>query len=55
MNHYQTHIIAPFIINGVVLWDYTFRDGICIANQYEAFMTMSDEMAWYVPVLFEKL
>ena len=50
MNHYQTHIIAPFVINGLILWDYTSK-----ANQYEAFMTMSDEMAWYVPVLFEKL
>lgn len=55
MEYDKNPIIAPFVIDGIVLWDYTFRDGICTANQYEAFVTMSDEMAWYVPILFERL
>ena len=50
MTYDKNPIIAPFLINSIILWDYTFR-----ASQYEAFMTMSDEWAWYVPVLFEKL
>lgn len=42
-------VITPFIkqINGsdgvpidIILWDYSFRDGICNASMYKSFLSM---------------
>lgn len=43
-------IIAPFLINGLILWEYVER-----ASQFEQFLMMSDEWAWYTPIKFERL
>ena len=50
MNFEKNPIIAPFLINGLVLWEYVGR-----ASQFEQFLMMSDEWAWYTPVRFERL
>lgn len=57
------HVITPFIkhINGVegitevVLWDYSFREGICTASMYKSFLCMTEDYLEYVPVRFEHL
>lgn len=56
--------ITPFIksINGsdgvpieLILWDYSFREGICTASMYKSFLCMTDDYAEYSAVRFEKL
>ncbi len=42
-------VITPFIINGLILWDYVER-----AEQYTSFLMFGD-YGWYAPVLFERL
>lgn len=52
-------VITPFIkqLNGVdlVLWDYSFRDGIFVASMYKSFLCMTDDYLEYTPILFERL
>lgn len=49
-----TPVITPFVKNihgiNLIMWDYSSR-----AYMYEQFVTMSDDMALYSPVKFEKL
>ena len=52
-------VITPFIkqLNGVelILWDYSFREGICTASMYKSFLCMTDDYLEYVAVRFERL
>lgn len=52
-------VITPFIkhIDGieVVLWDYSFRDGVFVASMYKSFLCMTDDYLEYSAVRFEKL
>lgn len=52
-------VITPFIksINGIelILWDYSFREGICTASMYKSFLCMTDDYAEYSAVRFESL
>ena len=57
-------ITTPFIkqINGsdgvpidIILWDYSFRDGVFVASMYKSFLSMTDDYAEYCAVRFERL
>ena len=56
-------VITPFIkhidgiegITEVVLWDYSFRDGVFVASMYKSFLCMTDDYSLYTPIKFEKL
>lgn len=56
MEYNKNPIIAPFVINGLVLWArvdtpyYLER-----ASQFEQFLMMSDDYAFFTPIKFEKL
>lgn len=53
------YVITPFIkhINGVelILWDYSFRDGVFVASMYKSFLCMTDDYLEYTEVRFERL
>lgn len=49
MNFDKPPVITPFIINGLILWDYVER-----AEQYTSFLMFGD-YGWYTPVRFERL
>lgn len=52
-------VITPSIkqLNGMelILWDYSFRDGICNASMYKSFLSMTDDYLEYTSILFERL
>jgi len=50
MNFDQKPVITPFIIGGLILWDYVER-----AVQYESFLMYSEDYALYSPIKFERL
>lgn len=50
MNYEKNPIITPFVINGLILWDYVER-----ASLYESFTMMSSDYALYTPIRFEAL
>lgn len=50
MNFDKQPVITPFIINGLVLWDYVER-----TEQYASFLMYSEDFVPYSPVKFERI
>lgn len=50
MEYEKNPIIAPFVINGLILWDYVER-----SSQFESFLLFSEDYALFTPIRFERL